>query len=76
MVNPVDEGENYCRSSSMLKRIAAALDQPEQTFFGEPPTGIEFDDTIELLRIWGDLEYPADRRKLLAFAQAIVTGRR
>jgi transcriptional regulator with XRE-family HTH domain len=76
LVSPVEDGEDRRRSVSMLTRIAAALDVPEKAFSKDRPPETEFDNTIELLRIWHDLEHAADRRKLLAYAQALAAGRR
>lgn len=75
-ISPVEGGEDHRRNGSMLTRIAVALDVPEQAFLDDPPTAAEFDGTVELLRIWHDLEHATDRRKLLAYAKALIAGQR
>lgn len=75
-VSPVEDGEDHRRNVSVLTRVAAALKVPVRAFSDDPPTGTEFSDTIELLRLWHDLEHAADRQKLLALAQSLAAERR
>ena len=63
------------RSADMLRRISEALGIDKATFLNGANTEVEIDNTVEMLRIWNGLEHAADRRKILAFARAIVAAR-
>lgn len=63
------------RTAALLERIAELLDIPKAALMKSAATEAEIDATTEMLRIWTNLEHPADRRKILALARALAAAR-
>ena len=59
-------------STSMLKRIAKVLEEPEAVLFGKATSSSDLDDTCEMLRVWHALKGAQDRWEVLAFAHAVA----
>lgn len=59
----------------VIRRIAEAIGQPEAVFYDAAGCTSAIAEQAELLRIWDGLTDPADRRKVLTFAQAVASGR-
>ncbi|MFB0491340.1 ABC-type multidrug transport system ATPase subunit [Methylobacterium sp. OAE515] len=62
------------RAEEMLRRIADAVGVPPAIFRESRATEAELDQTLEMLQLWAQLSKSSDRRKLLAFARALIGG--
>ena len=62
-------------SSRLLRAISEALGKPESDFFDRNTDPSDQTDVLELIDIYKNLQFPSDRRYLMAVARSLRVNR-